>query len=93
MATRIVAARTRYEPQARCGTNSSTSIKNANKQTRKSMNRKINRIRRYLVECDGPCKCDTAAMMVMTSVISAATGCTIRIAESVLRTPDGRSKA
>jgi len=49
-AIRIVAAKTRYEPQAMCGMNRSTSIRNASRVTRKVMSMRMKRTRRYLAE-------------------------------------------
>jgi hypothetical protein len=49
-ATRMVAARTTYEPQAMWGTKSKTSTKKLKRQTRKSMMPMMNKIKRYLAE-------------------------------------------
>jgi hypothetical protein len=49
-ATRMVAARTRYEPKAMCGTKSSTSMRKERRQTIKSMMLRMNTRSRYLEE-------------------------------------------
>jgi hypothetical protein len=52
-ATRMVAARTRYEPKAICGTKSNTSIRKESRQTIKSMILRMNTRSRYLEEWEG----------------------------------------
>jgi hypothetical protein len=52
-ATRMVAARTTYEPQARWGTNSRTSMRKLKRQMRKLRMPTMNSTNRYLAEWDG----------------------------------------
>lgn len=88
----IVAARTRYDPKAKCGMNKRTSTR---KQSRERMSVRILRInipRRYRGECDAECKCAVAARTSITRVKRAAMGCTTRIAERVVLVSAGRSK-
>lgn len=48
--------------------------------------------RRYLGECDAECMCEVPARMSIIRVKKPATGCKIRMAESVVRVEAGRSK-
>lgn len=91
-ATKIVAARTRYEPQAMWGTKSKTSTRKASRQIKKLRRPTIKTMRRYLAECDGEWKCATIDMMNMIRVTSAATGWMMRMVESVRLAWLGRSK-
>lgn len=52
-ATRIVAASTKYDPKAMCGTKSNTSTRNASRHSRRSMMLMRNTASRYLEECEG----------------------------------------
>lgn len=63
------------------------------RQTIKSMMLRMNTRSRYLEECEGECRWDTRARIAMMRVIRAATGCTIRMAESVDLVELGRSKS
>lgn len=91
-ATRIVAAKTIYDPQAMCGTNSNTSMRKESSDKIKVRMLKMKIPRRYRGECEGAWKCADAARMSMTKVKRAAMGCTIRMAESVVLVALGRSK-
>lgn len=53
---------------------------------------KMNTPKRYRGECEGAWKCAARARMSMIRVNNAAIGCTIRIADSVVRVLEGRSK-
>lgn len=91
-AIKIVAARTRYEPHAMCGTKSRTSIRNARRETINVKILSMNIPRRYRGEWDGEWKwADTPRMSIM-SAKNAAMGWTMRIADSVVLVPVGRSK-
>jgi hypothetical protein len=91
-AIRIVAARTRYEPHAICGTKSRTSIRKAKRDTIKVRMLSMNIASRYRGEWEGEWKWADAPRMSMMSVKNAAIGWTMRIAESVVLVPDGSSK-
>lgn len=56
------------------------------------MKMKMKTTSKYLEECAGACMWPTIAMINRTRVSRAATGCTIKIADRVVRTPEGRSK-
>src|SRR5690349_22490291 len=92
-ATRMVAARTTYEPQAMWGTKSRTSTRKLKRQTRKVTMPTMNSTSRYLAEWDGLWKWAMTARTNMTRVRTAATGCTMRSDERVERVDEGRSKS
>jgi hypothetical protein len=54
-AIRMVAARTRYEPQAICGTKSKTSMRKDRSACRRVKMLRINMPNRYRGECEGEC--------------------------------------
>jgi hypothetical protein len=75
-----------------CGTKSRTSIRNARRETINVKILSMNIPRRYRGEWDGEWKwADTPRMSIM-SVKNAAMGWTMRIADSVVLVPVGRSK-
>jgi hypothetical protein len=55
-ATKMVAARTMYDPQAIWGTKRRTSTRKANRQARNAKMLTMKRNRRYLTECEGEWK-------------------------------------
>ena len=75
-----------------CGTKSRTSMRNESKARIKVRILRMKIPRRYRGECEGEWKCAEAARISMTSVKSAAIGCTMRIAERVVLVLVGRSK-
>jgi hypothetical protein len=91
-AMRIVAARTRYDPHAICGTKSKTSMRKERRASTRVRMLSIKIPSRYLGECDGECRCAAPASTSMIRVKSAATGWIIRIAESVVLVAVGKSK-
>ena len=91
-AIRIVAARTRYEPHAICGTKSRTSIRKARRETIKVRMLSMNMASKYRGEWEGEWKWADTPRMSMTRVKKAAIGWTMRIAESVVLALAGRSK-
>ena len=74
MNTRMVAAKTRYEPQAMWGTKSKTSIRKERRHVRKVIMPKMKTISRYREECEGACTWATMAMTNMTKVKKQAMG-------------------
>jgi len=87
-----VAAKTIQPPQARLGIKSKMSTRNARRVTSRVGNVRMRRARRYRGECEGPRRCDAAAKTVQSKVNTAATGCTIRIDESLFRLSCGSVK-
>lgn len=68
-------------------------MRKESRQTIRSMMLRMNTRSRYLEECEGECKWDTRAKISIMRVIKAATGCTMRIADSVDLVELGRSKS
>jgi len=91
-AIRTVAARTRYDPHAMCGTKRRTSIRKESSARIKVSMLRIKTPRRYRGEWEGAWRWAVPARTSMMSVKRHATGWTMRMAESVVRVPTGRSK-
>jgi hypothetical protein len=89
----MVEARTRYEPHAMWGMNTSTSIKNAARDTKNVRIIRMLNARRNLPECAGEWKWEVTARMNMSNVRPAATGWRIKIIVRVSRTVRGISKS
>lgn len=89
---KIVAAKTIQPPHSKCGMNSRMSTKKASRVMSKVGKLRISSQRRYRGECAAAWKCDAAARMVQMRVMKAATGWTMRIAESECLVGEGSVK-
>jgi hypothetical protein len=90
---RMVAAKTTHPPQATCGTNSKISTRKASSVTSSVGKVNISSPKRYFDEWAGEWKCAATERPKQTSVMRAATGCTIRMDDKAWRELAGSEKS